>query len=112
MAPRTILELDLGQSQQFSALAAIREAGQDAQGRSVWAVPVLTRWPLGTPYPQIVAAVADIAGRLDRPTLVVDGTAVGRGTVDLFRQADLPVDEVVAVTVTAGHQARRLNQDS
>jgi hypothetical protein len=112
MAPRTILGLDLGQAQQFSALAAIRESGQDAQGRSVWAVPVLTRWPLGTPYPQIVSGVTDLAGRLDRPALVVDGTAVGRGTVDLFRQADLPVDELLAVTVTAGHQARRLNPDS
>jgi hypothetical protein len=112
MAPRTIVGLDLGQAQQFSALAAVREAGQDAQGHTTWAVPVLTRWPLGTPYPQIVSDVAAIAARLDRPVLVVDGTAVGRGTVDLFRLADLPVDEVLAVTVTAGHQAHRANAES
>src|SRR6516162_7354053 len=99
MAPPTILGLDLGQSQQFSALAAVRESEQDAHGRSVWAVPVLTRWPAGTPYPDIVSGVTDIAGRLDQPVLVVDGTAVGRGTVDLFRQAALPVSEFVSVTV-------------
>jgi hypothetical protein len=97
--------LDLGQTHQFSALAAVRESEQDAHGRSLWEVPVLTRWPLGTPYPEIVAGVADIAGRLDQPVLVVDGTAVGRGTVDLFRQAELPVSEFVSITVTAGHQA-------
>ncbi|HEY7312927.1 MAG TPA: hypothetical protein VH643_26420 [Gemmataceae bacterium] len=111
MGPPTILGLDLGQTQQFSALAAIREFEQDAHGRSVWAVPVLTRWPLGTPYPEIVSGVADIAGRLDQPVLVVDGTAVGRGTVDLFRQAELPVSEFVSVTVTAGHQAHRLTPE-
>jgi hypothetical protein len=44
MAPRTILGLELGQAQQFSALAAVRESGQDAEGHSVWAVPALTRW--------------------------------------------------------------------
>lgn len=112
MAGRTILGLDLGQAQQFSALAAVRESGQDAQGSCIWAVPVLIRWPLGIPYPDIVSAVAAIADRLDQPTLIIDGTAVGRGTVDLFRRAALPVQECVAVTVTAGHQAHRSTFDT
>lgn len=112
MAPRNILGLDLGQAQQFSALAAVRKSGQDVRGSSIWAVPVLTRWPLGTPYPDIVSRVAAIAERLEQPTLVLDGTAVGRGTMDLFRRTALPVRECIAVTVTAGHQAHHSALDT
>ena len=56
MAPRTILGLDLGRPYEFTALAAVQESGQDATGRTVWALPLLNRWSLGTPYPEIVAS--------------------------------------------------------
>jgi hypothetical protein len=38
MAPCTILGLDCGHTQPFSALDAEGESGQDTQGPSVWAV--------------------------------------------------------------------------
>jgi hypothetical protein len=102
MAPRTILGLDLGRPHEFTALAAVQESGQDATGRTVWALPLLNRWSLGTPYPEIVAAVKRFAEGLPRPVLVVDATGVGEAIVDLFRQTALPVDELVSVTITAG----------
>jgi hypothetical protein len=112
MALRTILGLDLGQAHQFNAVAAVREAGQDAHGRPVWTVPLLQRWPMGTPYPEIVAEVANIADQLIRPTLVIDGTAVGRGVLDLFAPVAAQVDELVCVTITAGHQAHLARSDA
>jgi hypothetical protein len=111
MAPRTILGLDLGRPHEFTALAAVQMAGQDGQERSVWALPLLTRWPLGTAYPEIVTAVKGTAEKLPRPVLVVDATGVGEAIVDLFRQAVLPVEELVSVTVTAGQGAHKAAWD-
>src|SRR5262249_6340157 len=76
----------------------------------------LKRWPLKTPYPEIVAEVTDL---LDRPPLpgsplLVDATGVGRAVVDLFRQAvvDKPrragtTVHLVPVTSTAGFAVGR-----
>ncbi len=111
MAPRTLLGLDLGRPHEFTALAAVQESGLDGQGRAVWALPLLTRWPLGTPYPEIVVALARIAEKLTKPVLVVDATGVGEAIVDLFRQATLPVEDLVSVTVTGGQEAHKAAWD-
>jgi hypothetical protein len=111
MVPRTLLGLDLGRPHEFTALAAVQESGQDATGRTVWALPLLNRWSLGTPYPEIVAAVKRFAEGLPRPVLVVDATGVGEAIVDLFRQATLPVEELVSVTITAGQAAHKAAWD-
>jgi hypothetical protein len=111
MAPRTLLGLDLGRPHEFTVLAAVQESGQDGQARTIWSLPLLRRWPLGTPYPEIVTAVARIIGRLQQPALVVDATGVGEAIVDLFRQAALPVEELVSVTVTAGQGAHKAAWD-
>jgi hypothetical protein len=105
--PRTIIGLDLGQAQDPTALVVIREAGRDAKGRTVWAVPHLQRWPLMTPYPDIVKDVADLVRCLPGSVLVIDATGVGRAVVDLFRDAGLPVAELVAVTITGGQEMSR-----
>jgi hypothetical protein len=89
----------------------VQEAGQDEQSRTVWALPLLNRWPLGTPYPEIVTAVKRIAEKLPRPVLVVDATGVGEAIVDLFRQATLPVEELVSVTITAGQATHKAAWD-
>jgi hypothetical protein len=111
MAPRTILGLDLGRPHEFTALAAVQDSGQDGQGRTVWSLPLLTRWPLGTAYPGIVTAVKRTTEKLPKPLLVVDATGVGEAIVDLFRQAALPVEELVSVTVTAGQGAHKAAWD-
>jgi hypothetical protein len=111
MAPRTLLGLDLGRPHEFTALAAVQDSGLDGEGRTIWALPLLTRWPLGTAYAEIVTAVKRTAEKLPRPVLVVDATGVGEAIVDLFRQATLPVEELVSVTVTAGQGAHKAAWD-
>jgi hypothetical protein len=62
----------------------------------------LQRFPLGTPYTDIVPAVAAMANSpaLSGSPLVVDQTGVGRAVVDMLSQA---AGWVVPVTITAGH---------
>lgn len=110
-----IVGLDLGQSQDPSALTILqRSLPAAAPGVKVlpdYAVPYLQRWPLGTSYTQIVA---DLRTLLDRPaagdagrkvlagcTLAVDATGVGRAVVDLIRAAKLPA-ALKPITITAG----------
>lgn len=103
------LGLDLGQAADFSALAALErtELKPDPLVRPTkhHACRALQRWPLGTPYPNIVA---DVAKTLKTPALqnahlVIDGTGVGRPVVDMFINAKLPA-KLVPVLITAGHK--------
>jgi hypothetical protein len=101
--PQTVVGLDLGQVSDYSALATVQAAGQDAKGRTIWAVPLLRRWQLGTSYPQVVKDVAAIAGELPRPALVLDATGVGAAVADLFAAAALPVGRILRAVITGGH---------
>jgi hypothetical protein len=112
-AVRYFVGLDLGQTQDFTALAVLtrpvvtaKERPQDRQ--PPYAVPHLQRFPLGTPYPAIVTAVVDL---LRTPTLrgsvlVVDQTGVGRPVVDMLTGAlDGRVTcYFVPITITGGHE--------
>ena len=86
------LGLDLGQAADYSALAILEteRAGREA----VYRCRHLQRWPLRTPYPQIVSDVVRVArskelriGRSALPVLAVDATGVGPPVVDLIRAA-------------------------
>src|SRR5207237_1061381 len=82
-----ILGLDLGQTTDYSALV-ILERPAVCTDKPTYALPHLRRWPLGTPYTQIVS---DIAALVRTPPLVgspvvVDQTGVGRPVVDLMRK--------------------------
>jgi hypothetical protein len=89
-----IAGLDLGQSQDYSALAILEHAGPGHLPylpEQIWNIRHLQRWELQTPYPAIVV---DVMTMLDQPpltesdvTLAIDMTGVGRPVVDLFRQA-------------------------
>jgi hypothetical protein len=106
-----LVGLDLGQTTDYSALCVVEQrapAAEEPGGGCGYHVRHLQRWPLGTPYPAIVKAVATLltapqlapaGGPL--PRLVVDQTGVGRAVVDLFcaRPAGL---RPVAVTITGG----------
>lgn len=138
--PSYTVGLDLGQSQDYSALAVIEEpvwiASDDdafalnapsagwvspdaltphllnlARGRELGTRPAkpvlacrhLERFPLHTPYPQIVdrtialLAAPPLAQR--ETLLVVDATGVGAPVVDLFAERGVTP---IAVTITAG----------
>ena len=112
MVSRSFVGLDLGQAQDFTALAVLsrprvtgREIGADP--KPPYAVPYLQRFPLGTPYPQIVTAVVDLlrTPKLHGSMLVVDQTGVGRPVVDMLTEAMKGKVSATCrpVTITAGH---------
>jgi hypothetical protein len=89
-----IAGLDLGQSQDYSALAILEHGGPGEEPplpEQTWNARHLQRWPLQTPY---TAIVADVIAMLAQPplagatTLALDMTGVGRPVVDLFRAAN------------------------
>jgi hypothetical protein len=101
---RFVVGLDLGQAQDFTALAVVhRSAGRDG----VVQVPHLERFPLGTSYPTIVGRVAQLLATpplREQASLVVDRTGVGGAVVDLLAEAHL---SPVAVTITGGDKVHR-----
>ena len=78
----------------------VRPARRD--DRQSYALRHLVRYPLGTPYPDIIASVhallqlPPLAGRC---ALLVDATGVGRPVVDQFKAAGI---EPYAITITGG----------
>jgi hypothetical protein len=98
----SIAGLDLGQAQDFSALAVLGQ--QIGDGPTAYAVRHLQRWPPGTAYLRIAADEGRLlqAPELADCPLAVDQTGVGRPVVDLLRRAK--VDACLhPVTITAGH---------
>jgi hypothetical protein len=113
---RHFIGLDLGQAQDFTALAVLsrpRVLGHEppADRQSPYAVPHLHRFTLGTPYPQIVAAVVDLlrSPPLRGSMLVVDQTGVGRPVVDMLTDGlEGRVNcQFCPITITAGHEVTR-----
>jgi len=83
--------LDLGQSQDFSAIAVMERHGT-AKDDYVFHCRHLERWKLRTSYPAIVADTVRMmnspqmqSGRT-RPMLAVDATGVGAPVIDLFKR--------------------------
>jgi hypothetical protein len=108
METRYYSGLDLGQMQDYSALAVIeRTEHQDPNNAKKtqyhFAVRHLHRWPLGTAYPAIVTDVRKLFGTdpLKHSTLAVDQTGVGRAVVDLFRSAGITAS-LWPITITHG----------
>jgi hypothetical protein len=103
-SPLYWLGLDLGQAQDFTALAVVQKA--DYNRATPCHVRHLQRWPLHTSYPDIVD---DVTKLLQHPTfanargvyLAIDGTGAGKPVVDMFRRARL--------TVGQGRQTRYVN---
>jgi hypothetical protein len=79
------LGLDLGQANDYSALALIERQSEECHCRG------LKRWPMRTPYPQIVQDVTGVLNQIraeengGEPLLAIDATGVGAPVVDLFR---------------------------
>jgi hypothetical protein len=107
--------LDLGQARDFSALVVLsRVVGSEYQrsehgpAKPPYELPYLTRFPLGTPYPDIVATVTTLllTPELRGALLVVDDTGVGRAVSDMFRVALQRVEHpwFIPVTITSGRR--------
>jgi hypothetical protein len=102
--------LDLGKQSDPSALAVIestsvRQAPTAPQLHH--ACRWLRRWPLGTPYPEIIDEVGALLTRppLAGCALAADATGVGSGIIDMardrYRRADLSIP-VYGVLITSG----------
>ena len=94
--PAYFTGLDLGQQQDPSALVVVERntvPNPDKPGATQYTFDVrhLHRWPLRTPYPDIVADVKGLfsAAPLAGTPLVIDETGVGRPVVDMFRAASI-----------------------
>lgn len=116
--PEYLVGLDLGQTQDPSALVVLERTEQYKPGGLIdpefaepqghYALRYLKRWQLGTSYPNIVRETKAILSRPPLPgcRLVVDHTGVGRAVVDMFAEADLPA-KMIPITITTGHAATR-----
>ena len=94
--------LDLGQKQDFSAVAVV-----ERDERGCMRVRYLERMALGTPYVKVVSRVSEIMRHTElalQSRLVVDATGVGAPVVEMLRAAR-PRYRVTAVTITAGEHA-------
>ncbi len=110
--------LDLGQSNDYTALAVVEKVGDE--GDPDLHLRHLERYPLRMPYPDMVARVEALVRNpklsntgfdwgsrrrvLVEPELLVDATGVGRPVVDLFKERGL---RHKAVTITGGNQVTR-----
>ena len=112
---RYYLGLDLGQTTDFTALCVLERPRltDPNEPDPIYALRHLQRFPLGTPYPQIVRDVIALLKTPPMPgsLMAVDQTGVGRAVVDLFREAfDHKVTcRFVPITITSGHQVTRGN---
>jgi hypothetical protein len=109
--------LDLGQTTDYTALAVVERPSAPAAApeSAVYLVRHLQRFPVGTPYTDIVPAVARLAATkpLAEQTirLAVDHTGVGRPVVDLLRRTPMPVS-LEPITITGGHSVVDANDGS
>lgn len=91
--------LDLGQAQDYSALAIV-EKTQNAPAE--YHVRHMERFPLGTTYTDQVNRVGVVMRRIPGIVLVIDQTGVGRAVYDLFRKSGL---SPVGVSIHGGDAA-------
>ena len=96
-----VLGVDLGQAQDFTAIAVVEVDSPQLGLRH------LERLPLGTPYPSAVERVSGLARALPgRSALVVDAGGPGRPVVDAMRAAGL---KPIPVSITSGKRERYKN---
>lgn len=108
--------LDLGQSQDFTAVAVLEKSWLTdptlPEARSFYAVRHLERFSLGTAYTQVCARLERLFRRppLMGSTLAVDQTGVGRPVVDMLRRSEIAA-QIRPITITAGHKATFAKMD-
>jgi hypothetical protein len=103
---RYTIGVDLGQSNDSTAIAAVRRIDRYPD-KPVFQVVGLRRLALGTPYPAIVVQVMDTLARPQlrgKAELVIDMTGVGRPVFDMFQGYGV---SPIGVTITAGDATTR-----
>ena len=103
------LGVDVGQKRDPTAIALVEVDRRELapfRTETHFIVRYLGRLPLGTPYPEVAARVAEVASRARgrggyAPTIYVDATGVGQPVVDLIAETGCG-GSVVAVYFTHG----------
>lgn len=98
---RYTVGVDLGQSQDFTAICITRRVEEPGQ-KPVFQVGHLERLPLNTTYPVVVGHVIDLLCRPQlrgKAELVIDFTGVGRPVFDMFRVQGV---SPIGVSITGG----------
>ncbi len=106
MEPVTSIGLDLGQKHDPTAIVVTQAQLPAGERWSRYTVRELGRLPLGTPYPAVYTAVAQVltgllARGIRQPTLIVDATGA-TAAVDGLRVAVQGLCRLVAATFTHG----------
>jgi hypothetical protein len=108
--------LDLGQSNDFTALAvvqALKEVNEKGGLSRSLHLRHLERYPLKTPYTSVADGVVSLVSdpRLWEsrrpPRLVLDATGVGKAVTDLLKSKGL---RFTSVTITSGYKAHAVGQ--
>lgn len=98
---RFIIGLDLGQMQDYTAIAVAERLGGSRKDRA-YHLRHLERFKLGTSYPDVVNRVKELLNTeplKGNSHLVADATGVGVPVVDILRQAGL---SPIPVLITGG----------
>ena len=106
-----IVGLDLGQSQDYTALVVLQRLAGATRAEAHYHLRHLERAPLGTLYTTIVQRVQELLAtpplHARRTPLVIDRTGVGSAVTDMFTAAGL---RPYAVTITGGDSVVRESQ--
>jgi len=116
--PYYFIGIDLGQSQDYTAISVVERADIITGPRShmtyewprdrVLTVRHLERFPLGTPYPDIIQAICRLARNpilAGSSQIVIDGTGVGAPVIDMLRrERPGPIIHTVILTAGSGHK--------
>lgn len=106
--PPIITAIDLGQVQDFTAFCAdeVEEVGVIKAKATIkhHHIRDLRRWPLGTSYMDIAAELKKVFGKspLNKATLLIDETGVGRAVCDILRKEKIECGKFVPCSVTSG----------
>jgi hypothetical protein len=102
-----LVGLDLGQSQDYTALVIIEQAGS---APAHYRLRFIKRFPLRTSYQEIMDFVIRILKsqefKVHPSALIVDATGVGAPVVDMFKRAKV---RPIAVTITGGFEVTRVS---
>jgi hypothetical protein len=109
-----VIGLDLGQKQDYTAVALIEKHDHRVRGEKPFLyLRHLERYALGTPYGEVADRVAELVDRtvektnkeaypyLGTPELIVDSTGVGAGVAEMLKDRDLHYRPVMITGGTA-----------
>ncbi len=111
--PSFFVGLDLGQSQDFSAIAVMEMHGF-TKDTYKFNCRHLQRWKLRTPYQVIVADTVKMMNSRElqqgrtRPVLAIDATGVGPPNIDLFKRERMNA-RLEPIQITGGNEVTKEN---